>query len=353
MDTSRFCLFKCKPTAPVAVGNICERLSREENAEMENDDGNGRDAGLLDPETAQVESASLAAAPSAASSDAPAPAPAAAPEEETKMETEKLRAEVKYDYRKVVAQRLRAEAGAAMAHGAYASERVRRNMFMVERDAKITAKVATAIAPMNAAIEDAIATVDGNATAAKTSQQTAAKSLAEAKVVAQNFRQTTRELAITEIKKQAAAAAKEEAKVWAQMNDYDKPDFWNKVLAVRAADPYMAAMTAAVQRTDEYNSYAKGLVGQARSAQAEAQSRNSEASALEAQGDKIGAVAERNYIRKLLGRANALEAQAKGFYGTAQQVRLTIPEWQNAGSKAAARIAWEYKMLHTPMPSAM
>ena len=45
--------------------------------------------------------------------------------------------------------------------------------------------------------------------------------------------------------------------------------------------------------------------------------------------------------KELLEEANALDGQAKGFYNTASQVRLTIPEWQNAGIKAASRIAWE------------
>merc|ERR1719375_195606 len=77
------------------------------------------------------------------------------------------------------------------------------------------------------------------------------------------------------------------------------------------SDKYLKQMSKAVWRASEYNSYARGLIGQSK----------------------------------------ALEAKAKKFWGIADAAQKSIEEWQNAGLQAAAYKGWEYHKYFTPPPS--
>jgi hypothetical protein len=238
-----------------------------------------------------------------------------------------------------------------MAHGAAAGERVHRNEYFAKRNALLAKKVADVVVTQEGPIDEAIVAVETQLSHAQESQSTSATALTDAQKVAMSFKSEVKKLTKEAIDAQSGDAAKEEAKEWALMNDYDKPPGYAKLLAVRASDPYMYAETTAIQRTAEYDGLARSLFGQAQAAFKQAQAANVQANAMEISGDKIGAVYQRHQLRKTLASAQSLEAQAKKEWKLADDTRKTIPKWQEAGVLAAGRIGWEYMMLHTPSPS--
>ena len=110
-------------------------------------------------------------------------------------------------------------------------------------------------------------------------------------------------------------------------------------------------MVTATQRVSEYESMAKGLMSQAAGKQAEAKSLAEHMAGHVAMGDKVAEAEMKQQIDGLLANAKSLEAEAKKFYGIAEKTRKTIPEFQNAGNMAAARINYEYTHTFTPPPS--
>lgn len=365
VDYNRFCLYNCRPVAD-APGTSCIQLSGQKYEEASNTSfgadlgGNGKEThpepvlgigsdfgtGIKVP-TAEPEEANDGPV---ASSGAPAPAAAsAAPKaEEVKKQVsaekggpqEKLK--IVYDMRKLMAERLRAEAGAAVASGAAAAERVRVNRWATKQNADELKKLRVKYAALAGKVEESVADIESNANAADEAESSTKKNLAEGRMFASEIIKETRNLADEMIKTKTAPCAKQAATDRAEAKGLDKPEDWVKVVAARAANPYQKAVTDAVLRTSEYKNLADGLMNQAYGAQKQANELIPHVNMLEAHGDVLGATIEKKQVTNLLSKARALQDEAKGYWNTAQKTRETIPKWQMAAAQAAAYTAWEY-----------
>jgi len=362
VDYKRFCNTNCRPLADT-TGSACVAFSGKSYAEASNTTETGGNGKELYPKPvfglgsgyaqATVKASAQAAAPeaateaaaaapeeqAAAAAESAAPAPAA-PEKPKAPPTERLK--VVYDMRKLIAERLRSEAGAAVASGAAAAERVRINEWTTKQNAELLKKLRVKYAAMAGKVEEGVAGIEADKNGADEAEKKTQKGLAEGRIFASVIAKETRKLADEEIKKAVGPCAEKAANDRAAAKGLDKPEDWVKVVAARAANPYQKAVTDAVGRTAEYKNAADGLMGQAYAAQKQANSLIPHVNVLEVQGDMIGATIERKQVTNLLGRAKALQAQAKGYWNTAQSTRETIPKWQMAASQAAAYAAWEY-----------
>jgi hypothetical protein len=251
--------------------------------------------------------------------------------------------EIVYDMRKLIAERLRSEAGAAVAEAASSAERVRINKFKANQDLTKLKKLKTEVTKIAGKVEQSTSGVEKEKNDATESENKAKKAIVEGSTLAAEILKTTRKLADEEIRKQATPSAEQAAKVRAEAKGLNKPDGWNKVVAARAANPYQEAVSAAVQRTAEYKRLADGLMGKAYAAQKEANGLISHVNALEAQGDTLGAIIEKKQITNLLSRARSIAAEATTAQTIAERTREAIPKWQNAAQQAAAYADWEYK----------
>lgn len=354
MDSRRFCTYHCRPISKTIGGDCVMLTAAEEQAAM-TEGGNGQSlelpAASLEDLIASANQTSNASAVLAAGQSAQAASGEAtqtrAQEVERQAaasaEAEAVKVKVVYDMRKLLAERMRAETGASMAHGSSASERVRVNQYLIARAAALTKKSAGNAAPMQAGIEDGKGSAEASATNAKEAENEATRASAEAESFVGPALKEARKLAKEEIEKKAAPCAKVQAEDLAIAKGLDKPDKWEKVLAARAADPYMQAVSVAVQRVSEYKAFADNLVDQASAAQMSANKITPHMNALEATGDVLGAKIERVKIRNLLARSRTLQSEAKKYWKMADDTRKTVPQWQTAAGQAAQYAAWEFK----------
>jgi len=288
--------------------------------------------------------AAAAAAPEAGSPEAAAAAQAAPPAAPAAKKVvppaEKLK--IVYDMRKLIAERLRSEAGAAVASGAAAAERVRINEWTTKQNSIVLKKLRVQYAAMAGKVEEGVASIEANKNIADEAETKTKKGLAEGRIFASAIVKETRKLADEMIKQAVLPCSEQAANDRASAKGLDKPEDWVKVVSARAANPFQKAVTDAVSRTAEYKNLADGLMDQAYGAQKQANSLAPHVNVLEAQGDVIGATIERKQVTNLLGRARALQAEAKGYWNTAASTRETIPKWQMATSQAASYAAWDY-----------
>jgi len=362
VDYNRFCNYNCQPVTD-APGTACVQFSGEDYKAASADANGGNGADLYPqpvlginsgfgsgatPRSAPADNSAAAAADAPAAAAEAAGAPAAAPKAEGAKVAMKKKAapqeklKIVYDMRKLIAERLRSEAGAAVASGAAAAERVRINEWTTKQNAELLKKIRTQYGAMAGKVEEGVSAIEADKNTADESEIKTKTNLAEGRIFASAIVKETRKLADDAIKMAVAPCSAMAAKDRAEAKGLDKPEDWVKVVAARAANPYQKAVTDAVQRTSEYKNLADGLIGQAYGAQKQANDLIPHVNVLEAQGDVIGATIERKQVTNLLGRAKALEAQAKGYYNTAVNTRQTIPKWQMAASQAAAYAAWEY-----------
>jgi hypothetical protein len=276
----------------------------------------------------------------------------AANQEAQAMETAKATADAKigYDVQEVITNRMRAETASAMARATAAEARAKADLAAADRAAGEASK-AENVQKFGTAGSEAGVEAEAAATAASVAAGEAAANLRAIEAIAKTTASEAAKLAVEEIKKQVAAPAKELAETHAKMWGWDKPKFWPKVEAVRAANPYQQQMTIAVQRMDEYEGYSKAELGKAKGDQAKAMGLASQANAMEAQGDKMGAVTLRHEIEGLLASAKGHQAKSKSDYATANTMRDSIPQWQDAAMKAATYASWKYSNVFTPPPS--
>eukprot|EP00747_Dinoflagellata_sp_TGD_P091141 gnl/TRDRNA2_/TRDRNA2_164956_c0_seq5.p1 gnl/TRDRNA2_/TRDRNA2_164956_c0~~gnl/TRDRNA2_/TRDRNA2_164956_c0_seq5.p1 ORF type:complete len:521 (-),score=102.46 gnl/TRDRNA2_/TRDRNA2_164956_c0_seq5:158-1720(-) len=340
VDYSRFCVYKCKPTTPTP-GSTCRRLNATETSMSTEPTMNG--VGDNPYRSVAVDKGEQSR-PSWEPKKYKYSQQAAAEEDnatvtEKQASGEPSSAETKtmtWDLRKLIANRHRAEAGSEMTYAAAAGERVRKSAFSIKQASMLTKRMSDIISPAESEIDESMIQTEGNATAAEESAVTATKSVRLAEGMYDgSYLQDTRKLAEEAIEQAAAPAAEEEAKVDAKRFGWDKPDFWPKVLAVKAADPYMAQMSIAAQRASEYQSYAKSLVSQAKSVQDAAVNLNSIANALQSQGDKVGAATKFKQVKGLIARSKKMQAEAQKFWKVASDTQKTLPEWQSAAMGAA------------------
>lgn len=253
-----------------------------------------------------------------------------------------------WDMRKLVVERLRAEAGAESSHAAATGERVRLNKELVTRNGNAIKKVAAAVAPLEASIDESKTAAKDQETKATEAAQEAKKLFNGAKKAVAPMMAKVKDTVINLIKKDAAEAAKEEGEAYAARRGWNEPDNWRRVLSNRAADPYLKAMSVANARVAEYKKYAEGVIGQAKAAQARAETLAPHATASEAQGDMISAVKMRNEIKGELKKSKDLQAEAKGWWKKAEDADKTMRQWQKVSVEASAYVSQEYDIGRTP-----
>lgn len=344
MDDTRYCNYKCKPVTN-APGDKCIRLTAKENEMVEDDTGNGDDGNKIYAADVALE---RDAGTTAATVGGGAAAPAAAAADSS--EGADNSAHVRWDIRKVIAQRLRAEAGADMARAAATEQRIHSDVYVINKDKDMAEYVQKVLTPVEGKGQEAQVATEAEAKTAGEERAIALTHFREAQVDAKTVVEETKKLVKIEIKKQAMAAAKQEAEADAYMQAWDKPDNWGKTLAVRAAAPYLQEMVNAITRVSEYDGFSHGLLSQAQGAQSQAQKLVQHANLLKAQGDLLGSATEEKKIKLLINKAKTLEEEANKFWKVADDTRKTIPEWQMGGNMAAARAAWEFKNFFTPPP---
>jgi hypothetical protein len=244
--------------------------------------------------------------------------------------------------RKLIAERLRSEAGANVAAAAAAAERVRINEWTTKQNLDKLKKLRTQYAAIGGKVEVSVAGVEAAKNEAEEAEINTKKNLAAGRMFATKMVKDVRTLTDAAIKAAVAPCTEQDANNRAEAKGLDKPKDWVKVVAARAANPYQKAVTDAVLRTSEYKNLADGLMDQAYGAQKQANTLISHVNALEAQGDVIGATIEKKQVTNLLAKARSLQQQAAGYWNTAQSTRETIPKWQMAAAQAAAYSAWEY-----------
>jgi len=344
MDYSRYCQYKCKPSSET-MGSSCIRLDALDTAKTFELDGNG-----------DANSNIYAAATSGGTSwgDDIASSREQATQQAQAMETAQAQAaatgSIDYDLQDVIENRLRAETASAMARATAAEARAKADLAAADRAAE-EAQKAENVQVYSTAGNEAAVEAEAAQQAAVRAAGEAERNLRAIEAESQTVASEAAKDAVEEIKKQAAAPAKELAEAHAKMWGWDKPKFWPKVEAVRAANPYQGQMTVAVQRMDEYQGFAKGEIGKAKGDQAKAIGLATQANAMEAQGDKMGAVTLRHEIDGLLASAKGHQAKAKSDYATANTMRDSIPQWQDAAMKAATYASWKYSNVFTPPPS--
>jgi len=357
VDYNRYCGYNCQPVTD-AQGTACVQLSKKDYEGAQNTDGNGNELSLppilgigsgyqtLPPTLPPGEVSSTGASGSTVTGDVfggTASGGGAGTGSGQVGQKPEDAVEIVYDMRKLIAERLRSEAGAAVAQAASSAERVRINNFKAKQDVSNLEKLSKDVTTMAGKVEQSTSGVEKQKTAAEEAEVKAKQAIVEGSKLAMEIVKTTKKLADEAIKKEVTPCAELAEKTRAEAKGLDKPDGWEKVVAARAANPYQVAVSAAVQRSDEYKRLADSLMDKAFSAQKEANGLIPHANALEAHGDPLGASIERKQVTNLLARARQIAADAAVAQTTAENVRQTIPKWQNAAAQAAAYAAWEYK----------
>lgn len=250
---------------------------------------------------------------------------------------------VVYDMRKLIAERLRSEAGAAVSAGASSAEAVRLNTYNTKQATKKLKKISAQTVAMAGSLEGGVTGVEGAKQTAEEAERKTSNMLKQGHNFAASMMKKVKKLTEAAIKKAIAPCVQTAADNIAIGKNLDKPRYWDRVVAARAANPYMVAVTAAVQRTAEYRRLSDATHARAVAAQEQANALMPHVNIMEAQGDKLQAVVDRNKAKNLLKSAQALQAEAQGYWNTAQNTNNQIPKWQAAATQAAAYAAWDYK----------
>lgn len=349
MDYSRFCNYKCRPSGKT-IGTICETLGSKEIQSVFNLDGNGNgdtsaflpaDGGLTPDPTWGGDNVAKVSASANNQNQA-----AKASEEAAK----KVKEHVEYNMRKVISERYRSEAAANTARAASEEAWSKANRDRAKHAAEEAAKVQTAVdATSGAAGENEVAASTA-AAAASTDAGDTARALITIRTQAVNAAKEAVAMAKDMIPPLVAAAAKQEGEANAFRFGWDKPPNWDKVIAVAMSEPYLKAMVGATWRASEYNSFARGVLGQAKAARSKAASLNRQANQYQAMGDNIQAKLLRHEVQGLIGQSAGLEASAQGYWNTANSAQNSIGEWQQAGNLAANHAGWAWHLTFTPAP---
>lgn len=345
-DTQRFCNFYCRPTYG-APGSGCMRLNNAEMSIVAVGSGNGKKVHWA---TGRLNTTGDKELSSDVINDMTQQAKATLEQAKQAADAAALDQDVVYDMRKIIGERLRAEAGAHVARGFAAAQHVVANEYGAKRAMMLTKKVSTALRGWDQKIATDVFDTRSSTRDAKDAATAARGMYREVRKTYQEIINSAEEMAVAEIKKQTKAAAKREAEAQVVLQGWDKPANYAKTLAVKAADPYLKQMMDAITRQSEYESYAQGLLGQAKGAKASAQALQSHVNAELAQGNRIQAAKDENKVQGLIAKSKGLEAEAHKFWNVADAARKVIPEWQIAGTNAAWRTAWEFNLALTTAP---
>lgn len=335
-DYPRFCLNRCMASTPSA-GTICAERASPTNAAF----GAGAGGDTAGTEDTVIEEPEW-------KKDIDAKKKQQAEEADDEKKAIVVTRNVNWDMRKLVAERLRAEAGASMSHGAATGERVRLNQHAAEQSAKMLKKVKEAIGPLETSIDESKTKAKQEADKAVESGKRAKMLLKGAKASLPPVLKSVKQITIAAIKAETVQAAADEASAFAARMGWNEPDNYRKILANRASEPYLKTEVTATARVSDYKAYAKGILGQANAVQAQAQGLSAHATAMEAQGDMIGAVAARHEIKLLLQRAKDLEGEAKKYWQIAEDADKAVGKWQNAAYAAANYAIQEYDIGRAP-----
>lgn len=344
-DYSVFCLHSCRPSSEQA-GMSCSLASAPDTLSMK-----PAPAGMV---RSKMRGASPSASGQKGQSDqdrfrlAPHEAHKALANSRTSQKPEVVR----WSMADIVTQRLRAEAGADMAHGAAVGERVRINQQVVGRNVEKMKRLGEAMASAGTGIGENVAVSSSSASAASDSSKKVAILLKAAKAMFSQELKDTQTQVANLVRQQAAAALQDEAAAYATRMEWEKPKDWNTILANRASVPYLREVALSSQRLSQYQSYANDLVAQAKDLKDQAASEAPQAAAAKAAGDTIDAVTKEDEVNKLLVRAQHLEAEAREYWATAQIIQAAIPQWQQAAGAAAAYASAKHRQYQAAVRAA-
>jgi len=371
VDYSRFCLYKCKPML-MTLGTKCMRLSITETEVGESKDGNGKQylPGRLPDSLMKKEPEEVApfAAESEKTAAARKPLPMVEPEkpqwqkeveqkavqrEEAVVAAERAKQQkfqVTWDMRELVAERLRAEAGAAMAQGASAGERVRLNDHAVKRNLALMNQVKVAVEPVESGLSKNLASADTGANNAMEAAMGVEEIFRTARAEVRTLLSETEQLSRQMIQQQTMIAAKEEAEAYAERSAWDKPNNYVRIVSNRAAEPYNRAMATAVQRVTDYVAAADRTANAAKAAEAEGADLDSQAAKMEKTGELFGSIAKRRQAQGMFRKSKEDYDQAHKFREVVDETRENVYELQKAGVDAGAYAAWTWQQGHSIPP---
>lgn len=347
MDYNRFCTYKCKPMTKIP-GTTCEGLLASEIAGTFSMDGNGN----ADTDAFIPRDTSFDGFPSTDGGVAlgPGTGGGGTGTKGTNVATKEHKEDIKYDYRKVIAQRMRAEAASNIARAAAAEAYTKANREATDHQAANVAKTAVAIGESAGAAGAAEVEAAQQAADAGVAAGDARTALAQGRVAAKQAAKLAKELAFKEAYEAAKPAAKVEAESDMFRYGWDKPPNWPKVVAQQGAMPYLKAMVGATWRASEYEGYAKGILGQAKAAQGKARAVMKQANMYRATGDQFEANVLEAQVKGLIDQSHSLEAQAEAEWTKANNVQMSVAEWQQGASLAAGQNGWAWKQYFTPPP---
>lgn len=346
MDMQRFCMFLCRP-ATKTVGTVCNRMAAKDIASSFNMDGNGNaDTKAFMPLVNEEEA--WGAGPSNAALESAHNANAANEKKADDLSTNKEK--VSYDIRKVISARMRAEAAGNIARAAAAESSTKANREKTSHQRNKVDRVLTALQESAGAAGTSTVEAAQLAADAAVDATDARAALTQARALAKNIAKQTEALAKAEIKKAVKEAAIAEGDADAFRYGWDKPPNWGKVVAQTMAEPYLKAMVGATWRASEYEGYAKGILGQAKAAQAKAKAIHYQANQYAAVGDGMKAKMMDEEVKGLISKSHNLEAQAEGEWKRADNIQRSVAEWQQGALLAAGHAGWAWSNYFTPPP---
>ena len=167
--------------------------------------------------------------------------------------------DIGYDTTAIRNQRLSAAVGRNMAAAAAAAERSRvAHAVLVRQVARSETAFQTAQATENVG-QDINAEVEATAKEAREEAAAAGATYAQMQAMSKQVAADARKLAIQEIEARVKAPAERLAKANAYMWGWDQPPNYPKMVANVAANPYLAAMSDAIARVQDYSGLAQSL----------------------------------------------------------------------------------------------
>lgn len=259
---------------------------------------------------------------------------------------------VTWDMRKIMAERIRAEAGASVARSTFSGEQVKLHKHAIERTTKLLDKIEKATKESAKDFGPDLLLSKNNATAAGESAKETfnilKKAQAKLRTVGPDTQQSTKKM----IAEAAAEPLKVEAASYVRRMGLDRPaGTYPRVMTNRAADSYVTAVSNSVARGDQYDRSSEDLAEKARDLQVQMDAAEHDADKLSASGDRIGASIKRRAARALRHQVEDLEGTAEKYAGTAEAARNTAQKWSTAAYDVTARIAYLHGQAITKTPA--
>lgn len=258
---------------------------------------------------------------------------------------------VNWDMRRLAAERLRAETGADLAHGAAIGEEIRIHKHIVEQNLARVQKIKDALAHVPTGVDEKMAVADTAASKAGDVARATGILLKGAKASIGPSLAVTRRKAINLIKQRTQELAHQEATAYAERMDWDKPDTWKRILAMRASVPYAKAMVDSAQRFSQYRAAARHTLNEAWAIQADAVNLSPQVESFKEHGEIPSAVEARSRIQTLQKQSAGMKNQAQRYWRTSEDAWKSMSEWQAASFAAAEYVARVYDTEHTAVKS--